>query len=50
MTFVHIDLKKNTTREHSSKLMELFNEVVLPVPETTFDERERNIRTIKKNS
>ncbi|ANW95552.1 thioesterase [Wenyingzhuangia fucanilytica] len=50
MTFVHFDLKQNKTTEHSKKMMELFSEIVLPLNEKTFEERERNLRTIKKNS
>lgn len=49
MTFVHFDLNKNTTTEHNPKLIKLFNEIVLPLPEISFDERERNIRLSMKN-
>lgn len=50
ISFVHFDLQKNKTTEHSEKFMKLFEETVLPLSEKTFDERERNLRTIKKNS
>ncbi|MDO6737537.1 thioesterase family protein [Wenyingzhuangia sp. 2_MG-2023] len=50
MTFVHVDLTKNKTTEHHSKLMQLFNEVVLPLEEKSFDARERNVRMTMKNS
>ena len=50
ISFVHFDLEKNRTTEHSEKFMKLFEEIILPLTEKTFDERERNLRTIKKNS
>ena len=50
MTFVHFDLKLNKTTEHSTKMMNLLKEIVLPLKETTFEERENNLRTIKKSS
>lgn len=50
MTFVHVDIEKGTTTEHHSKLMQLFNEVVLPLEEKSFDARERNVRMTMKNS
>ena len=30
MTFVHVDLQKNTTTKHSNKLMQLFDKILLP--------------------
>ncbi|WP_010136477.1 acyl-CoA thioesterase [Ochrovirga pacifica] len=48
MTFVHVDVKKQRPTQHSETLMDLFKEVVLPVKETTFDEREHHIRMLKK--
>ncbi|MGY6647868.1 acyl-CoA thioesterase [Wenyingzhuangia sp. IMCC45574] len=50
MTFVHVDIKKGTTIQHSPDLMKLFNEIVLPLDEKSFDERELKIRTLKKTS
>ena len=49
MSFVHYDLKQNKTTEHSVFLTQLFNEIVLPVSETSFDEREKHIRALKKS-
>lgn len=48
MTFVHVDLKTNTTTKHHPNLMELFNEIVLPLEEKYFDERQINIRALSK--
>lgn len=50
MTFVHFDLKTNKPTEHSSELMELFTDIVMPLEEIAFDEREKKIRNLKKTS
>ena len=49
MTFIHIDLKTNTTTQHSNQLMNLFSDIALPVHESHFDEREMNLRKLIKN-
>lgn len=50
MTFVHFDLKTNKPTEHSSELMKLFTDIVMPLEEIAFDEREKKIRNLKKTS
>ncbi|MGY5351405.1 acyl-CoA thioesterase [Wenyingzhuangia sp. IMCC45533] len=47
MTFVHVDLTQSKTTEHSAELMSLFSQIVLPLKETNFDERELHLRTLK---
>lgn len=50
MTFVHFNLKNNRTEKHSDNLMELFEQVTKPLEEKTFEEREQNLRSLKKSS
>ncbi len=50
MTFVHVDIEKGTTTEHSPELIQLFKEIVLPLEETSFDKRELNIRLSKNTN
>ncbi len=37
--FVHIDLRSGKSRKHNDELMGMFEQVILPVPEETFDAR-----------
>ena len=50
MVFVHVDLKTNTTTEHNDKLMSLFDEIMLPLEEASFDEREKNMRKTTRSA
>ncbi len=50
MTFIHFDLTTNKTTEHSSDLIDLFEQIVLPVKEKEFTLRELNTRTAIKQS
>ena len=43
MGFVHFDLGTNKVREHSAEYLSLFEQVVSPVEETTFDARLRTL-------
>jgi acyl-CoA thioester hydrolase len=43
MGFVHFDLRTNKVREHSTEYLALFENVVSPVEETTFDARLRTL-------
>jgi thioesterase-3 len=45
--FVPFNLRKNQVSQHAQKYMELFEKVVLPVAEKTFDERELFFRKNK---
>lgn len=44
--FVHIDMKTQRAVQHASKYMQLFENVLLPLSEVTFDDR---IKSITKN-
>ncbi|MBC7390425.1 MAG: acyl-CoA thioesterase [Opitutaceae bacterium] len=47
-TFVHVDLKDGNVKQHSSKLMELFENVLLPVEEEIFEIRAGKLRKSTK--
>lgn len=44
-TFVPFNLRKNKVETHQNKYMELFKEVLLEIPENTFEERELYYRS-----
>ena len=48
-TFVPFDLKKNSVTPHPDFYMNLFEEVLLPVEHTSFDEREMYFRMFNRN-
>ncbi|WP_046757219.1 acyl-CoA thioesterase [Kordia jejudonensis] len=43
-SFIHFNILKGKTHEHNEYFMELFTNVVLPITETNFDERVKNLR------
>lgn len=43
-SFIHFNILKGKAHEHHEKFMELFTNVVLPIEETSFDERVKNLR------
>lgn len=43
-SFVHFDLLKQKRTYHNSDLMELFENILLPLDETVFEERIKNIK------
>ncbi len=43
MGFVHFDIRTNKVQEHSAEYLSLFEKVVSPVEETTFDARLRTL-------
>lgn len=49
MGFIHINLKTMRSHEHSEALMQLFQQVNLPVPENEFSKREFYFRSIKSS-
>ncbi|UOB17639.1 acyl-CoA thioesterase [Abyssalbus ytuae] len=44
MCFVHFNLKTNTVEQHSARFIELFKNILNPVEENSFNEREINLR------
>ena len=44
MSFVHFNISKNKVENHSQDLLDLFAQVMNPVKETTFEEREVSLR------
>ena len=49
MNFVHFNLKKNYVEQHSDEWMQLFKNILEPVNESSFSEREKYYR-LKNNS
>jgi acyl-CoA thioester hydrolase len=48
ISFVHFNLKKNSVEQHSDEWMQLFGNIVDPINETSFNDREILFRTQKK--
>ena len=46
-SFVYFNLRQLTSEKHSEELLELFNDVVLPVEETNFEQRVQGLRLQK---
>lgn len=46
-SFVYFNLRQLTSEKHSEELLELFNNVVLPVEETNFEQRVQGLRLQK---
>ncbi len=47
--FVAFNLRKNSATTHTEEFMNLFEQVVLPVSQNTFEERELYFRTLRRN-
>ncbi len=43
-SFIHFNILKGKAHEHNKKFMELFTNVILPVEETSFNERVESLR------
>ena len=43
-SFIHFNILKGKAHEHNANFMELFTNVVLPIEETNFNERVKNLR------
>ncbi|WP_298425727.1 acyl-CoA thioesterase [uncultured Kordia sp.] len=43
-SFIHFNISKGKAHEHNEKFMELFTNVILPVEETSFNERVKSLR------
>ncbi len=46
-SFVYFNIAKSCSDVHPNNLMELFEEVILPVPESSFDDRVKSLRLQK---
>ncbi|MGS2739406.1 acyl-CoA thioesterase [Sinomicrobium sp. M5D2P17] len=47
VNFVHFNLQTNRVQKHAEEFLELFREVMLPVKNTTFEERHLSFRSPK---
>jgi len=47
MGFVHFDLRTNKVREHSAEYIALFEQVLAPVEETTFESRRKVLSELR---
>lgn len=47
MGFVHFDLRTNKVNEHSAEYLALFEQVLAPVEETTFESRRRTLSELR---
>ncbi|MBC9796328.1 acyl-CoA thioesterase [Sinomicrobium weinanense] len=44
LNFVHFNLRTNKVQKHPEEFLELFREILLPVKNTTFEERHKSFR------
>jgi acyl-CoA thioester hydrolase len=49
-TFTHFNIVKQKSESHSEELMNLFNEVVLPLEASSFEERMKGLRIQKQSA